>query len=85
MESENPVLKEMILEVVDNQLSDNEPEETGRTLKRLMDSGISKENARIYIGQAVSIEIWNVMQNKTPFNEKRYLKNLKRLPKFPKE
>jgi len=75
--------KEIILEVVENQLKSNDPQETKKTLTRLMADGISEENARIYIGQAICVEIWDTMRNKNEFNQDRYIKNLKRLPKEP--
>jgi len=85
MNKENPEFKKIILEIVENQLEENNPKETGETLQRLIKSGISKKDARIYIGQAVTVEIWEVMHNNTPFNEERFVRNLKRLPKFPEE
>jgi len=83
MNKDNPEFKKIILKVVDNQLRDNDPKETGETLKRLIKSGISKKEARLYIGQVVTVEIWEVMHNNTPFNEERFVRNLNRLPEFP--
>ena len=84
MES-NPHLKAALMEVVDNQIRDNDPPETKQTLNRLMREGISKEDARIYIGQAVCVEIWDIMSNNKEFDRERYLRNLKNLPNEPEE
>lgn len=81
----NPHLKETILEAVDNQLRDNDPPETRLTLDRLQKEGISEEDARIYIGQALTVEIWDTMRNEKAFNPERYKRNLKNLPSEPRE
>jgi hypothetical protein len=85
MEEASPYLKAAFMEVVDNQIASNDPPETRETLKRLMSEGISEEDARIHIGQAVCIEVWHIMKNKGEFNLERYVRNLKNLPEEPKE
>ena len=84
MES-NEIVRKQILEVVENQLRDNNPPETKQTYARLIKMGISKENAKKYIAQCVTVEIFNVMKHSQPFNEKRFIKNLHNLPKKPIE
>jgi len=81
----NPHLKATILEVVSNQLKANDPPETRETLERLVSEGISKEDAKIYIAQAVCVEIWDALHNNKPFNEQRHVNNLQRLPEEPLE
>jgi len=81
----NPYLKGALLEVVKNQLEADEPSEVKETLNRLISQGISEEDAKIYIAQAVCVEIYNVLKYRKPFDLKRYAKNLKRLPKEPQE
>ena len=85
MEKANPYLKAAFMEVVDNQIASNDPPETRQTLDRLTSQGISKQDARIYIGQAVCVEIWDIMKNKKEFNRERFVRNLKNLPEEPKE
>ena len=85
MNNGNPHLKAALLETVENQLAENNPPETKETFDRLVKQGISEEDAKIYIAQAVCVEVFDVMKNQNEFNEKRYLKNLKRLPKEPKQ
>ena len=79
----NPHLKAAFLQVVANQLRANNPPEVRQTLDRLVAQGISAQDAKIYIAQAVCVEIYDTLKNKKPFNRERYLKNLKRLPKEP--
>ena len=76
---------EAIIEVVENQLSDNNPPETQQTLDRLMASGESRENAIQHIASALVIEIFGAIKHKEPYNDERYIKNLKALPKEPSE
>ncbi len=73
------------MEVVENQLETNEPPETRLTLKRLIEQEISEEDAKLLIAQAVTVEIYKILKNKEEFDSERFVKNLKRLPKEPKE
>lgn len=84
-EEGNPRLKAAFLEVVDNQLDANDPPETRHTLDRLIAQGISEEEAKLYIAQAVCYEVFNVLKHKQSSDQARYLRNLQRLPKEPKE
>ena len=74
---------EAIIEAVENQLKQNEPPETRKTLERLMAMGESRENAMRHIASALSIEIFEALKNQDPYNEQRYITNLKALPKSP--
>jgi hypothetical protein len=76
---------EALVEAVENQIRDNDPPETRITLDRLMSLGESRENAMRYIASVFSIEIFEALKNKTPYNEKRYLANLRNLPEFPED
>lgn len=80
MKKSSPKLKASILEVVNNQLKLGDPPETRQTFNRLIGEGVSEKNAKIYIGQAVAIEIFNIMKHGETFNLARYLNNLSRLP-----
>ena len=79
----NENLRNAILEVIDNQINSNDPVETALTLKRLVNEGHSEFEAKQLIGQALAIELFDVMKRKVPFNEARYIKNLRNLPKEP--
>jgi len=73
------------MDVVDNQIRNDDPPETRQTFNRLISQGISEEDAKIYIGQAVCVEIWDIMRNRKEFNKERFVRNLKRLPEEPTE
>lgn len=83
MKKSNPHLKESLMDVVDNQIRNDDPPETRQTFNRLISQGISEEDAKIYIGQAVCVEIWDIMRNRKEFNKERFVRNLKRLPEEP--
>jgi len=79
----NENLRNAIFEVIANQLEANDPPETALTLERLMNEGFSEFQAKQLVGQAVVVEVIDAVKNKKPYNETRYLKNLRNLPKEP--
>ena len=81
----NERLRETIFEVIDNQIDTNDPPETGLTLERLMNEGYSDFQAKQLIGQAVVIEVIDNLKNKKPYNEERYIRNLRNLLRDPQE
>lgn len=84
-EESNPRLRASFLEVVENQLKANDPPETRQTLDRLIAQGISREDAKIYIAQAVCLEVFSVLKQDKPSDQARYIRNLQRFPKAPTE
>ena len=85
MEEYNPNLQAVIFKIVDNQMAAGEPPETKETFKRLLDEGISEEDAKKLIGQAICTEIYRIGKYKEVFNRQRYLRNLRNLPREPEE
>lgn len=85
MARSSQIVRSAILEVVDNQLRDNTPPETGQTYQRLLAEGFSDQKARELIGAVVSSEIFEVLKNKQPYDQQRFIAALKRLPKMPWE
>ena len=85
MDQASPELKATFMEIVENQIRDNDPPETREALARLVSQGIPDADAKLYIGQAVCVEVWDIMRNKTAFNDERFLRNLKQLPEEPTE
>jgi len=81
----NENLRNAIFEVIDNQINADDPVETAITLKRLMDEGYSEFEAKQFIGQALAVELFYAMKKKIPYNEARYIRNLKNLPQEPSE
>ena len=79
----NTELRDEIFRIVENQLKADKPEETRRTYKRLIGNGYSEVEAKQLIGQCVAVEIFSVLKEQKPFNERRYVENLNQLPKPP--
>ena len=77
--------RDTIFEVIDNQIKADDPHETALTLERLVKEGYSDFQARQLIGQAVVIEAIDALKNKKPYNERRYIGNLRNLPREPQE
>ena len=76
-------LKKAILEVVRTQLRDNDPPETKKTLERLVREGFTEQEALKLIGYVVAGEVFSVIKEGRPYNEKNYLAALQALPKMP--
>jgi hypothetical protein len=81
----NERLRETIFEVIENQIDANDPPETLLTLERLVKDGYTDFQAKQLMGQAVVIEVIDALKNKKPYNEERYVKNLRNLPEQPHE
>ena len=81
----NEILRAQIFEIIRNQIKDNDPPETKITYNRLKTMGYSDFETNQLIGQCVAVELFQVMKFKEPFDEMRYITNLKNLPKEPFE
>jgi len=75
----SPILRREILRAVENQIRDENPLITKKTLERLMKKGYSREDAVVLIGSALLTEIYWMLKNEEPFNEERYTKELNAL------
>ena len=82
MES-NEIIREQIFEIIKNQVESTTPPETKQTLKRLVDSGYSDQDARMLIGQCVAVELFSILKLEKLFNNGRYVSNLRKLPEEP--
>jgi len=81
----NERVRDEIFQVIQNQLDANDPPETKITLKRLISLGYSEFETKQLIGQCLAVELFDVFKNGKPFDESRYITNLKMLPKEPFE
>ncbi len=75
----NPVLHVTIHHTIETQIFDRNPAETGQTLERLMQEGMSRHDAIHKIGTVLSDEIWHILQDTRPFDEPGYVRKLKQL------
>ncbi|MCG7497223.1 hypothetical protein MHO82_10115 [Vibrio sp. Of7-15] len=74
------VTEETLIETIENQLEDGQPKKVKETLMRLMMTGTSREDAISAMACALALEVYDVMKNDVPFNEKRYSEHLDALP-----
>ena len=81
----NPPLNAAVLEIVDTQLREGAPPETGQTFARLTEAGYAPEAARRLIGCVVVSEIVEVLRRQLPYDEARFVAALQRLPRLPWE
>ncbi len=72
--------RELILEIVDNQINSNTPPETKAAMERLVAEGYSNEDAKEMIARVVVTQIYDIMKNMEKFNEQRFVEALNRLP-----
>lgn len=79
----NDRIREQIFEIIKNQIRDNDPPETKATYDRLRKLGYDDFKTRQLIGQCLTVELFDVMKFGKPYNNERYIKNLKELPKEP--
>lgn len=79
----NEMMREQIFEIIRNQIEANDPPETKITFDRLKALGYSDFVTNQLIGQCVTVELFQVMKFQEPYNESRYVSNLKKLPKEP--
>ncbi len=77
------VLRAALFEVIENQLRSDDPPETRETLDRLKREGHTREEAMKLIGCALSVEVFGILKTQMPYDNARYVANLKRLPELP--
>jgi len=82
MES-NEIIRKQIFEIIKNQIKANNPPETKQTLERLKGLGHSDQDSKKLIGQCIAVELFDVFKHGKPFDESRYISNLKKLPEEP--
>lgn len=81
----NEKLREQIFDIIKNQLKNNDPPETKITYDRLRKKGFDDFQTKQMIGQCLAVELFDVLKNRTPYNNERFIKNLLALPKEPFE
>ena len=72
----NPRLKNLIIEVVENQIRDNNPPAANITLKRLIAKGYSEQQAKEKIAAVALMHIYDIMKENKPFDGDQYVKDL---------
>jgi uncharacterized hydantoinase/oxoprolinase family protein len=71
---------EAVFEAINNQIQNNSPPETKQTCDRLMKGIRNYDEVMKYIGVVMMAEILDILKSKKPFNKKRYIERLNKLP-----
>ncbi len=79
----NEILRDQIFDIIKNQLKNNDPPETKITYERLIKSGCDDFQTKQLIGQCVAYELFEIVKSGKPFDNDRYIRHLKDLPKEP--
>ena len=81
----NLELRDRILNIIEEQISGNNPPEVKITYERLLKEGFDEVPSKQLIGQCVVLELFDMIKSNSSFNLDRYIDNLNMLPKNPKE
>lgn len=82
---QNEIMRDQIFEILENQIKSNTPPETKTTYNRLIKEGYNDFETKQLLGQCIAVEIFRVIKYGEAYNNERYIKNLKGLPKEPSE
>jgi len=77
------VLRAAIFEIIEIQMHDGNPPETKQTYDRLIAAGHTHEETMKLIGCVVASESFDVVKQKLPYNQERYVAALQSLPELP--
>jgi uncharacterized protein YchJ len=75
-------LKNQMLEIVNNQLRDKDPECTTDTFNRLLSLGYSVEEGKEMIAAVLIEEMYDLLKNQEEYNQERYSEKLSKLPEY---
>lgn len=75
----NPFVHVTIHQVIENQIANHDPAQTGETLEALMRAGYTRHEAIHAIGRVLTQELFEVMRDQRPFNKPRYVEALRDL------
>ncbi len=78
-------LRDQIIHLLEDQIRDNNPVEVKQTYERLLYLGYDNYHAREMIIRCLIMEVYDALNNDHIFNEKRYIKNLSKLPCGPED
>ena len=71
---------EAVFEAINNQIQGQNPPETKQTYDRLMKEIKNHDEVMKCIGVVMMAEILDILKSKKPFNKKRYIERLNKLP-----
>lgn len=75
----NPILHITIHQIIENQLALAQPPEVVKTMERLLKRGKNRHEVVHEIGSVFTQELFDILKYNLPFNQPRYIRNLRRL------
>lgn len=75
----NPILHITIHQIIENQLALAQPPEVAKTMERLLKRGKNRHEVLHEIGSVFTQELFDILKYNLPFNQPRYIRNLRRL------
>lgn len=76
----NLVLHIRFHHIVENQLAEDNPPAVGQVMRVLMQKGLKEHDAAHAVASAVAFELYEMMEKSRPFDEQRYIRELRKLP-----
>jgi hypothetical protein len=76
-------VRKALFEVLENQMSMDNPPETRKTYQRLLDQGFSREETMRMMAAVVIVEMNDIVKHNRTFDEAGYIEALKALPQLP--
>jgi len=74
-----PVVHVLIHQIVENQITDQNPPETAETLDQLMQQGFNRHEAVHKIGEVMVGDMTDMVQSNRNFDSQRYVQSLRQL------
>jgi hypothetical protein len=76
-------VRKALFEVLENQMSMDNPPETRKTYQRLLDQGFSREETMRMMAAVVIVEMNDIVKHNRTFDEAGYIEALKALQQLP--
>ncbi len=76
-------VRELLFEVIENQMSMDNPPESRKTYQRLLELGFSRDETMRMMAAVVITEMNDMVKENRTFDEAGYVEALKALPKLP--
>jgi len=80
MDESDIAIERALLETIDNQMRDGTPPEVQETYARLISEGISESDARLYLAEALSYEMYAMKSEARTYSHANYAALLAQLP-----
>ena len=80
MKKASPEVKKGLIEAIKTQIKDNNPPETNQAYLRLLGQGILEDDVYFYLAHALACEMFDMMKERKPYDQERYIKRLAKLP-----